>query len=169
MRHTRSGGNRSRCSRRRRRVNICPRGRSMRQQVGGLDMEQCPPDPSATYLVDGFRPSSRVPARWGPPSGDVQTYSAIPPSDRRRLPICTECQWEPRSSWREEPTTVLGARSRARHRTACTHSEERCETNCQSIYAHAISLASVVCPLSAFSGDGRSRQISFWKCGHKWL
>ena len=65
MRHTRSGGNRSGCSLRRRRVGICPPGRAMRQQVGGSGYGTMPPDPSAIPVVDGFRPSSRVHSTLG--------------------------------------------------------------------------------------------------------
>ena len=41
-----------------------------------------PPDPSAMQVVDGFRPSSRVTARWGAAFADGdQVYGVIPPSD----------------------------------------------------------------------------------------
>jgi hypothetical protein len=45
-----------------------------------------PPDPSAIPVVDGFRPSSRVQSTLGGRlRGDVQTYSAIPPSDLTKV------------------------------------------------------------------------------------
>src|SRR6266851_3553334 len=40
-------------------------GRVRARQVGGSDVEQCPQIRRPATLVDGFRPSSRVRARWG--------------------------------------------------------------------------------------------------------